>query len=380
LIVTEPDTAEIPGPGRAVPLPDAAVPEAPPCGVRLIRPLEDSRWNAFVQAHPESSVFHSAEWLSALHKTYGFEPLALSTFSSQGTLQSALLFCIIASPLTGRRLVSLPFSDHCAPLVTGSQDLGQLMTAMREEMAARRFRYAEIRPTHDLTGRRGNRTSYTYRWHWLDLTGSTEEIAHRFHKDCVMRKIRRAEREKLSYRRGAAYELIPEFWELFVATRKRLQSPPQPISWFRNLMSSFGGAAALHVAAKDGVPVAAILTIRHKDTLVYKYGCSDVRFQNLGGTQFLFWHAIQEAKEQGLHTFDLGRSNYSDQGLIRFKDRWGAESADLIYYRFTAKANSRAGYGEDHESVPSQVCRRLLSYLPDRLFSTAGALLYRHIA
>ena len=51
--------------------------------------------------------------------------------------------------------------------------------------------------------------------------------------------------------------------------------------------------------------MAAILTFRHKDTLVYKFGCSDARFNNLGGTQFLFWKAIQQANLAGLRVFDL---------------------------------------------------------------------------
>jgi hypothetical protein len=380
LTVAEQDITGIPGAGRAIAVYGAAAAEVSSYDVRLIRPLEDSRWPAFVQAHPESSVFHSVEWLRTLRTTYGLEALALTKSSSQGRLDSALLFCRVGSALTGHRLVSLPFSDHCAPLVTNSADLSQLVDAMRGEMAARHLRYAEIRPKRVLPDERGCRSTYTYRWHQLDLTGPVEDIARHFHKDCVLRKIRRAERENLSYQCDTSHELIPQFWKLYVATRKRHKSPPQPISWFRNLMSSFHGAATIHVAAKDRIPVAAILTIRHKDSLVYKYGCSDVRYQNLGGTQLLFWRAIQEAKEQGLRKFDLGRSDYTDQGLIRFKDRWGTEGADLIYYRFTDEANSTAGYGSEYESVQSRVCRHVLSCLPDRLFSAAGALLYRHIS
>ena len=35
-----------------------------------IDPLADPRWAKFLDEHPGSSVFHSAEWLSALKSTY----------------------------------------------------------------------------------------------------------------------------------------------------------------------------------------------------------------------------------------------------------------------------------------------------------------------
>jgi lipid II:glycine glycyltransferase (peptidoglycan interpeptide bridge formation enzyme) len=40
-----------------------------------------------------------------------------------------------------------------------------------------------------------------------------------------------------------------------------------------------------------------------KDTLVYKHGCSDPEFSNLGGTAMVFWKAIQAAKADDLSWF-----------------------------------------------------------------------------
>src|SRR5262245_27771741 len=83
--------------------------------VHLIRPLEDPRWSALIERHPRASVFHSLEWLRALHQTYGYQPVAFTTATAGEELQNAILGCRINSWLTGRRIVSLPFSDHCDP-------------------------------------------------------------------------------------------------------------------------------------------------------------------------------------------------------------------------------------------------------------------------
>jgi lipid II:glycine glycyltransferase (peptidoglycan interpeptide bridge formation enzyme) len=343
-----------------------------------ICPLSDPRWKPFLQRHPDASVFHSEEWLRTLQKTYGFEAAALTTSSPGNDLQNALLFCRVDSPLTGHRLVSLPFSDHCAPL-GGGDDLAGLVDALLKQINGDPLQYAELRPVKPLLHDGPLHAGRTYRLHRLDLTPELRDIYAGFHKDCVARKIRRAEREGLRYRRGSESHLA-DFWKLFLMTRRHHHSPPQPIDWFQNLLREFGDAAAIHIASLANVPVAAILTLEFKDTLFFKYGCSDPQFQPLGGNQLVFWKAIQDARTRGLRTFDFGRSDTSNEGLVRFKDRWGAQRTDLIYSRFIPHAQSRFVWRDEDQSLASQFARQALSHLPDRLFAVAGQLLYKHIA
>ena len=82
-----------------------------------IDPLTDPRWDRFLQQHPRASVFHSTPWLEALRRTYGYRPVAYTTSAPHEDLENGLVFCRVESWLTGRRLVSLPFSDSCELLV-----------------------------------------------------------------------------------------------------------------------------------------------------------------------------------------------------------------------------------------------------------------------
>src|SRR5450755_1829723 len=95
---------------------------AEPCATRVheINPLCDPRWEAFINGHPRSSVFHSTKWLRALETTYGYDPVVVTTCPADAPLTNGIVFCRVKSWLTGRRLVSLPFSDHCEPLVNNS--------------------------------------------------------------------------------------------------------------------------------------------------------------------------------------------------------------------------------------------------------------------
>ena len=120
--------------------------------------------------------------------------------------------------------------------------------------------------------------------------------------------------------------------------------------------------------------LAAIITIRHNRTLVYKYGCSDHRFNSLGGMQLLFWRAIQRAKQDRLCEFDLGRSDVDSPGLITFKDRWGTQQSKLDYLRCGVTRTTGAA-----RSSQSAITKYIVSHTPKAILTTAGKALYRHM-
>ena len=166
---------------------------------------------------------------------------------------------------------------------------------------------------------------------------------------------------------------------LNLLTRRRHHVPPQPRKWFENLIDCFGQALSIQVAFKDTKPVAAILTIRHKDTVVYKYGASDGRYHNLGGMHLLFWRAIQEAKNTHAKGFDFGRSDHDADGLITFKDRWGSRRSTLTYSRFTPSAQSQDSYLSNTQDRRFSSAIRALEILPDGALQLVGSLFYKHI-
>ena len=164
------------------------------------------------------------------------------------------------------------------------------------------------------------------------------------------------------------------FYRLLLLTRRRQKLPAQPLEWFRNLIDCLGESLTIRLALKGGQPIASILTLRYKDVLVYKYGCSDARYNRLGGTQLLFWWTIQEAKRDGIREFDLGRSDLDNLGLAIFKDRWSATRSTLTYWRYPARVP-----GNLKLPRTKQVAERILAHMPDGLLIAAGRLLYRHM-
>jgi len=113
--------------------------------VYRIDPLADPRWDALVQQHANASIFHTRGWLEALRQTYGYKPLAFTTSRPDRSLEDGLAFCEVSGWLCRRRLVSLPFSDHCAPLVDSSHQLTCLLTFLQENFDREKWSQVEVR-------------------------------------------------------------------------------------------------------------------------------------------------------------------------------------------------------------------------------------------
>jgi len=349
-------------------------PESERVLIHKIDPLTDPRWDTFIDRHPRASVFHTPGWLAALRHTYGYEAVVYTTTPPGIDLTNGVVLCHVDSRVTGRRMVSLPFADHCEPLVNRSEDLEDLLCSLESDRRREGWRYVEMRPrTISAASAAGLEPDQRFYLHSVDLSLRLEEVFARFHKDSTQRKIRRAQRERLTYEEGRSDALLDIFYRLLVRTRRRHEWPPQPRDWFQNLVDCLGDKVKIRVASKDGRTIASIVTLAFKDVLVFKYGCSDERFHNLGAVHLLFWSAMQDGKGNGAREFDLGRSDADNAGLIAFKDRWGATRSPLTYWRSpgSPRPTALARWG-------TSLARKILAHAPETVLVAAGKTFYRH--
>src|SRR5215472_16998643 len=110
-----------------------------------IDPISDRRWTEFVGRHRQASVFHTVTWLEALRRTYGYGAVALSNIAPGGQLRDGIPFCQVKSWISGSRLLSLPFSDHCQPLVDNGGDFEALLSYLSLCSRRTQCKYVEIR-------------------------------------------------------------------------------------------------------------------------------------------------------------------------------------------------------------------------------------------
>lgn len=341
--------------------------------IYAIDPILDRRWAEFVEDHPGASVFHSREWLQSLSATYEFAPVAFVDAPPGEKICHGQVFCLVNSWLTGKRLVSLPFSDHAESLC-GEDEMRAISSYLRAKVDSGDLRYVELRSGVHGGNEFGFETASEYYLHKIDIEDDLFSIYGRFHQNCIQRKIRRAEREGITYSEGAGDDYLNEFYRLFLQTHSRHHSPPPSPAWFRNLRNFMGHRIKVRVAWKGSVPIAAMITLAHNRTLMFKYGCSNATYHKFGGVALLFWKCIQDAKSVGMREFDLGRSAPDHRGLILFKEHLGAQRTAMNYLRYPARVVLGPHTWE------YKLAESILSFVPSATLRAVGPLLYKHMA
>lgn len=205
-------------------------------GIEQLDPLVGPSWDDLVTARDEHSIFHRSAWASVLTQAYGHRPNYLRI--SVGGIEAALVPLMeVKSCLTGRRGVSLPFSDFTGPLWTEARHAPLVYQVLVDFAALRGWKHLEIRGGAITPV--GALPLLTYDTHQLDLQQGVDSIRCRLDPS-VRRAIRKAERSGIEVTVNQSPRAMEEFYDLHGRTRRRHGLPPQPFGFFeaiaRNLM------------------------------------------------------------------------------------------------------------------------------------------------
>ncbi len=336
----------------------------------LIDPLRDARWPALVARAPQASIFHDPTWIGLLRGQYRYPMAAAVVLDAGGEAVAGLPLALVASRLTGRRLVALPFSDVCPPLVVpdaaadAREQLAAAVSALRRQRGAPveiRGALAELAPP-----------VVRFHQHRIDLAPGLDEVTARYASQ-VRRNIRKAQRLAVEVRRHTGTAALEEFYALHLRTRRRLGVPTQPRAFVLGLAGlMMAGHGFVSIARLDGRAVAGAVFLRAGAVLTYKYGASDQEFQHARPNNLVFADAIAWGCAEGLRELDLGRTDLGHEGLSAFKRSWGA-TEEPLHHTVAGQPAGRAGRSRA-ERLLAPVIRRG----PAVCGRVIGEVLYRH--
>jgi len=189
--------------------------------IEIINPLAYEQWDNLILESNPYSFFHSYAWIKVLWESYGYKPNFFILNSKRG-LPAVLPFMEVNSRYTGRRGVSLPFSDYCDPII-------------REEIAAQRLLEHAIdfgKTFHwkylDMHGGeiffQGKNPSREYYSHLLELNAEPNKMLKQF-RNSTRRSIKKAVKSGLEIHRSNSLQSMEDFYQLHCLTRKRHQLP-----------------------------------------------------------------------------------------------------------------------------------------------------------
>ncbi len=342
--------------------------------VQLVNPLEDSSWDDGLVGGPHPSFFHSSAWARVLYDTYGYTPVYF-VVRDAGRLQCLLPIMEVDSWLTGRRGVSLPFTDDCDPLCTDPAAFHGLFEEAMRHAEARDWKYVECRGGKTLW--EGATASTCYYGHRLGLVDN-EDVLFANVDGAVRRAIRKAHKSGVTVEISQAPDAVRAFYGLQCKTRKKHGLPPQPFRFFQNIhqhiLSRDRGFVVLARNGRTAVAGAVFFHIGKR--AIFKFGASDGRFQHLRANNLVMWEAVRWYATHGFDELDFGRTSLDNEGLRSFKLGWGTQERSIEYVRYDRRSGGFVTVKDEAFGWHNRVFRAL----PGPVLRCIGAGLYRHMA
>ncbi|MGO8948461.1 MAG: lipid II:glycine glycyltransferase FemX [Ktedonobacterales bacterium] len=324
--------------------------------------------------------FCDERWLSLVETVYGFRVIRLEVRGIDGESRGFLPVCALRSPLTGRRIVSLPFSDVCPMPVTDSVTANQVLDEVLELGRRHRASYVELRAgASSILSERSDfvATDLYVRWR-LALDDGEEKIWAGVQKP-VQRQVRKSRKLGVTIRFASTRDDMALYHRLHVGTRTGKHGmPAQPRKFFFELWDRFASDGTLQVlfAEYQGATVAGMVLFASGETLRYAYGASQEQYLHLAPNDLLMWQSISWAAANGYHFFDMGRTARDNHGLMEFKRKWGASAEALPYY-YSPRVAGLASTSESSRKY--QLLTACWKRLPLPVASTLGGMLYKHL-
>jgi hypothetical protein len=353
----------------------------------LINPLQYPSWDAEISRLHGSSFFHCSSWARVLKETYGHIPVYFCAVRND-RIEQALPIMEVSSTWTGRRGVSLPFSDFCPALKNPGDDASHLYEAALEHGRQRNWKCLECRDrSPDWPEPSGAKRTQVERsnppkhlqffTHVVELEPNEEALFKRL--DSSMRRgVRKAQKEGLTVKFNDDFPAIRTFYRLHCQTRKRHGMPPQPLKFFDRLQKYClqTGAGVVGIARFRDRPIAASVFLEHKDKALYKFGASDFAFQHLRPSNVLMWEAMKKFAARGFSSLHFGRTSLSNEGLRRFKLGFGSREKLIEHRKFDFIKEEFVSNGDQTGTT----LKRLFRLLPMPFFRLVGTMLYPHLS
>jgi hypothetical protein len=318
--------------------------------VRPLRPGDEDAYTAFVTGHPDALVYHTLPYRDLLLEHLGCEAEYLVAL--QGGDVRGVLPAMWASADGARILNSLPyFGSPGAPLAAGEAIAAALLAAWNERatdagtaaatLVANPFRPGAA-PVHDLGDERINQATPL-----AGVAGSEAALLARA-EPSAGRNLRKARR--LGVEVGREADALDELAAIHAENMARIGGRARDPGFFAATARHLRPGADYDVyTARLGGEVVAGLLVSWLGAAA-EYLVPAVREQHRSDQPLaaVLARALVDAAERGLAWWNWGGSWPSQQGVQRFKRKWGGRR---VTYRYYVKLNDRALLEQSPEAL-----------------------------
>lgn len=302
--------------------------------VRLLE-ASDHGWDEFVLGHPHGSPFHMIAWKRSIEETFGYQPMYLIAVETT-QVRGVLPLFLVKNLLVRSALISTPFAVYGGVLA----DSGEVRDLIRDHVKALAqslgVQYLELRNAHPDQCLGFSRVS-RYVTFTQEIGPDEEAILL-----AIPRKTRRMVRISLKSNLSARQQMtdLSAFEDLYSRSLRRLGTPSFPPKHFARLIANFGDMVDIREVMAGGKVIAAVMSFYFRDRVLPYYGASDLAFNSLAPSNFMYFDQMRWAGENGYRIFDFGRSKKTQSGSYEFKSHWGMMETELPYEMLLVKGKT----------------------------------------
>lgn len=295
----------------------------------VIRPLDDASaaaWDAFVDTHPDATVFHQAGWKTVIEA--GFGQACPSVYVERaGEVRGVLPLVHVRSPLFGSSLVSNGFCLYGGPLAQDAEALSALdghAVAEAERLGVGALEYRLRRPLHPDWPTRSDLYATFRKRLAADVDAQFKSVPSK-RRNMVRKGIKQ----------GLVTEIdngIDRFYDIYAESWRNLGTPVYARRYFQAVKDVFADSCEFLVVSHQGAPIAAALCLYFRDEVMPFYLGGRASGRAVAANDFLFWEAMRRGCERECAFFDFGRSK-KDTGSFFFKTDWGY-APEWLHYEY----------------------------------------------
>jgi hypothetical protein len=333
-------------------------------------------WLEFIRGFPEATLFHHPAWINTICQCYGYEPFFLVGKDQSGNIIAGVPLVKVTSFFQRKKLISLPFTDHCQPLALNNEDLPFLVSGLVNLLES----YNEVELRWHYPGSPQMHTNEGHVLSQVRLDPDPAIVSANIQRKYV-RQVQVAQERGVHVELGNRLDQLNDFYRLHTQSRRRHGLPVQPWRYFRVLyhqvvLEDFG---FLITAYQAGECVAAGLFLAWNQTLIEKYSATCEAGRRSLAMDLVLWQAICWGCENGMSKMDMGRTDLRDQGLRYFKKRWGAEENPLTYSIITKKVVADSTQHHAGHASFLSFANTLLRRMPVWVCRLTGELFYQYL-
>ena len=295
----------------------------------LASPADCAAIDAFLEARPDATPFHRRAWVESVTK--GCRHKGHYLIAGNDAVKGVLPLHEVHSMLFGRALVSSGFAVGGGILAidaTSVEALAQAAWALAGETSC---------PTLELRG--GALPSG-----WVQDTTTYLNFARDLAGDDEAELLAIPRKQRAEVRKALGNELTVDIgdraahYAVYAESVRNLGTPVFPRSLFEAVIDAFGADADVLTVRKDGAPLASVLSLYHRGTVMPYWGGGTAAARPARANDMMYFALMRHARERGCTKFDFGRSK-TGTGAAAFKHNWGFEGVPLAYAkRFDGKA------------------------------------------